>query len=110
MFALMTLILTLLLSVTAQANEQTEYRYCQVSIKGTTSVVSTIFRTQGKTYNLGYSFKLHIDAEFGEYPNVVYCPVFKTYQDAQNARNSEVGDLRRKDWTVHTVQWSYRGD
>lgn len=106
---------TTLLSGTVQADDQLSYAYCSTSFGESTNlkwVVSSVFRVKAGTYHVGVrnSFSSYIKAEFGE-PNSPICSVtFDSYQEAQDSRNDQIGDLRRRDWTVYTVHWAYRGD
>lgn len=107
------LLVAMLGSGVVQADE-VKYRYCMSSVDLNNSelneVITSIFRTKGEKHNLSSSYKLYIEAEFGDYPNVVYCPVFESYQQAENSRNSKISDYRKSGWKVHIIHWSYHGD
>lgn len=97
----------------SEVPRDTYYGYCVVKIGDSDElkmVVSSIFSNEGYDHSVGAqnSFYEYVNANFSDAVSRPSCnTAIDNYQDAIDRRNSYIGQLRRRDWTVYTVSWSY---
>lgn len=101
---------------TAPVNGKTYYGFCDVSLGEGSElkrVVSSVFPVDSETYHVAVqnSFYAYVKANFEDARASASCfTTISSYQKADDRRNEFIGNLRSKEYTVHTVTWSYAGD
>jgi len=96
---------------------ETVYYFCHVSQDTDDGYVYYYSATMGvdkDVYSVGIqnSFNSFVTAHYD--PHVISGAIclgpYESWQDAEDKRNDDIGDTRRRDWDVVLTRWTYHGD